>query len=247
MSEIKISKPYDDVELQFYEKSHRFKANGEWVDLSVSAITGIVDKSRPLIYWATGLMRDNLIAILEENSDAKIGHDDIIFASKLHAQFLKKAADKGTMVHNWIEKFLKGLDPELPEEREIKNGVLAFLKWMDKNDVKMLNSESHIYSKKHKYAGILDLEAEVNGKLAIVDFKTSNGLYPEMRLQVAGYQIAMEEMTGKEYEERWLIRFDKETGEFHDHLLGDFAKDKKAFIGAIPLKRRIKELDTYKK
>ena len=81
-----------------------------------------------------------------------------------------------------------------------------------------------------------------DGKLSIIDFKTSSGIWPEMRFQVAAYQQArMEETKNKKYE-RWIVRFGKDTAEFEAKQLNNFKKDITAFLGAFEAHRRLKEL-----
>lgn len=241
------------IELVFDEKRHSFLVNGERI-ISVTRATSVVDKSRPLIYWAVGLTKDflmqNLATLIDDNKGDKIA-SIIEEASKQHSIKKQQAANTGTQVHDWVEQFIKAKTkkdwPKIPDDPQVYNGVSAFLKWVDEHNVEFKSSEKHIYSKKYKYAGIMDAEAIINNKLCVIDFKTSKGIYPEMRFQVAGYQAASEEERGKKYSgNKWLARFDKETGEFEAHEFNDQEKDFKAFLAALELRRRLLELDDYK-
>lgn len=234
------TKPYKDIVLEFDETRHIFYVNGEKLNTSVTGITGIIDKSGALVGWAVKLFREFLLEKISSNKN--ITEDDVLSGSKQHIIAKQKAGDIGTEIHKWAELYIKKKNPPMPEDEKVKNGALAFLKWIDENKVKFINSEECIYSKKYKYAGILDLEAKVNGELCIVDFKSSNGVYDDMRFQVAGYQLAKEEMTGKKYDTRWLIQFGKETGDFKAHRLDDYKKDRDAFLACLTIKRRLAEL-----
>lgn len=243
------------VELKFEEGRHRFTVNGKSI-LSVTAGTSIIDKSRPLIYWAVGLTKDFLMENLSNLINDKKGDKIVALieeASKQHSIRKQKAADIGTQVHDWVEKFIKAKTkedyPEIPKDANVYNGVSAFLKWVDEDKVKFISSEKHIYSKKYNYAGIMDAEAVIGGKMCVVDFKTSKGIYPEFRFQVAAYQNAVEEETGKKYAgDKVLARFGKEDGEFEVHPYGDHDKDFKGFLNALNLRRRLKEITpAYKK
>lgn len=245
-------KLYDGtIELCFDENKHRFTANGVYVFPSVTAATGVIDKSRPLIYWAVGLTKDylmgNLQVLIDDVKGDKIA-TLIDEAIKQHSIKKEKAADVGTQVHDWVEKFIKAKSkkdwPEIPKDPQIFNGITAFLKWTDEYEVEFKSSEKLIYSKKYKYAGIMDAEAVIKRKFCVIDFKTSKAIYPEMRFQVAAYQAAAEEESGKDYSgNKWLARFDKETGEFEAHEFAEQDKDFKAFLAALDLKRRLKELE----
>jgi hypothetical protein len=129
----------------------------------------------------------------------------------------------------------------MPDDPKILNGVNAFLRWKDEHKVKLLHSEKITYSRKHDYTGIIDIIAEVNGERCIVDIKTSNGIYDEMRLQVAAYMWAEMEETSEEYAGRWIIRLGKEPDEngdpdveavYLDHKRDAFKRDFKAFLAA---------------
>ena len=96
--------------------------------------------------------------------------------------------------------------------KEMRNAIDSFLEWTKENKVVFRLSEQKIYSREHGFAGTLDAEGMVNGKRTIIDFKTSNALYPEMFLQAAAYLKAREEETGKEYDGGiQILRLSKEN------------------------------------
>lgn len=239
-----IEKKIDDKTiLTFNEELHRFKVNGESVP-GVTSITGIIDKSGPLIYWAVNLATDYLKNIIQAGTIISYGH--IEEAASQHTIKKEDAANAGTLVHKWAERFITGKETgENIEDPRIKNGVFAFLKWVKDTNIKFRDSEFIVYSKKHKYAGILDLVAEIDGKLVLVDFKTSKSIYNEMRYQVAAYQCAYEEMTGNKIDHRIIVRFDKETGDFEAVKLDNYKKDLKVFLACLTIKTRDKELKKW--
>jgi hypothetical protein len=246
------------VLLEFDEIRHQFTIDGERI-LGVTSCTGMIDKSRPLIYWAVGLTKSYLvdnIDTLSKLTDPEQINALIEEAGKQHQIKKEQAATIGSQVHKWVEQFIKAKVkkevPELPDQKkdpQVFNGVLAFMKWADEHQVKFLSSERFVYSKKHNYAGIMDCEAVINGKKSVVDFKTSNGIYNEMRYQVAAYQAAVEEEEKKKYPgDKWIVRFGKEDGEFEAHQYDDHEKDFEVFLAALTIKRRDLELYVpYKK
>jgi hypothetical protein len=193
------------VKIKFYPESHRYYVDGK-PKSGVTTFIGIKDKSRPLVMWATELFRDHLLAI-----KGTISHDDVYAGSTLHEERKQEAANIGTEVHDWVEQYVKGTSPEMPQSQEAQIGVNAFLDWEAANKVKFLSSERVVYSKKHDFIGKMDIEAMVNGKLCLIDIKTSNGMYNDYAMQTAAYVRADEEETGKKYSGRWLIRLAKET------------------------------------
>jgi len=237
--------------IDFYERWHQYFRRG--IDkkiISVTQATGVIDKSRPLIYWATGLARDYLL-----NLQGEITEEEIVYACSLHAKIKKEAADTGTQIHDLAHNYIKAkLErkplpsvKDIPMSDEVANGYVAFLKWNDEHKVKYIATEKIVYSRKYDYVGIMDAKAVVNGELAAVDFKSGNGIYDEMRMQVAAYQQADSEESHSKYGDKWIIRFGKDDGEFHAHQFNNHAKDFKAFLNALELKRRLIELENERK
>lgn len=208
------------VKVRFYGSTpdkpnrHMYFVNNKRVT-GVTTFLNVIDKSTGLIIWATELFRDYL---LEKHPN--ITEEDIHTGCSLHRARKQEAADIGTKVHEWCELYVrakiagkKGQIPDMPEDKAVQIGVNAFLDWERANKVKFLSTERLLYSKKHDYVGTLDIEAMVNGKLALVDLKTGNSLYNTVLAQTAAYQKADEEESGRKYETRWAIRLAKETEE----------------------------------
>lgn len=215
-----------EVKIKFYPNSHAYKVTDEkngLKDKRVKGVTtylGIKDKSAPLVIWATELAGWNLIDKLR--SGKVITEEDIMEAVPLHRKKLEEASNIGQKIHDWCEYFIKHNigengyedDPILPDEKEILLGINSFLYWYNEHDVKFISSERIVYSRKEQAIGILDIEAKVDGKLALIDLKTSNGLYNAVRFQTATYvKFDEEENPDKKYDERWAIRLSKETEE----------------------------------
>lgn len=193
--------------VKFYPNSHRYIVNGKPTGGSVTSIISIYDKSQALVTWATELAREYLLEI----GVGKITEENIYESCELHAIKKKEAADVGTKIHDWCDKFIRNENPPMPEEKEVQIGVNAFMEWIADNKVKFISSERAVYSRKHDFVGKMDIEAKVNGKLCLIDLKSSNGLYNTMYMQTAAYVKADEEESGKKYQGRWLLRLAKET------------------------------------
>jgi hypothetical protein len=208
-----------EVELKFDPITHTYTVDGEIV-LGVTSITGVLDKPA-LLYW----VNNTDMKYLEEALKVGMRIDEISkvsIISGMKGLFRKRsgeAADIGTAVHAYLEKYLKaGINkeplPPMPVNELINKSVQAFLDWTKENNVKFLSSEKKIYSKQYKYAGTLDAEAMVDGKYCIVDFKTSSGIYPEMFIQTAAYAKAIEEEMNKKVAQVWILRIPKDGSEF---------------------------------
>ncbi len=240
MQEIKLYKGKEII--KFDEGRHRFYDPKGNLLPGVTTITGVVDKSGPLMGWAIKMMA--IYLNLELGKGNKINSGIIEKAKREYRRIKTEAADIGTEIHKWVEQWIKGEKPEMPEDERVVNGITAFLKFQKEHKIKWLETERIIYSKKKKYAGILDAIGIMDGKLTLIDFKSSSGIYDEMRFQVAGYKLAYEEETGKKIDQSIIVKFGKETGDFEVKILDDSKKDEKAFLACLELQRRLKELKT---
>lgn len=222
------------------DKHKLFDKDGNQI-LSVSKISGIIDKSPALMGWAAKMMGLYLLGEKEKGND-KITEELIDRAKKEYRFIQQKAKDVGKEVHDWIHQKIIGKNPEMPEDEQVVNGITAYLKFQKQHKVKWLETERVVYSKKYKYGGFLDGIGIMDNELILPDFKSSNGFWPEMEIQLAGYDIAYTEETGKKPKKHLIIRFGKDTGEFEVKYLNNIEKSRKAFLGLIPVVRRLEEL-----
>jgi hypothetical protein len=242
-------KLYDGKVIIFFEekdwggnKIHVYTKVDGVKPMSVTKVTGTIDKSNFLIPWAIRLMGQYLKELKQV-----ITHTEIDLATKEWRKAKEEAADVGTLAHDWIEQHIKGLNPEMPTHPSVMNCVSAYLKWEGDQKIKWLHNEKIVYSKKHDYVGKLDAICKIKGKTYLIDYKSSKGLYPEFYLQTAGYQLAYEEENGKSIDGRILLHLGKEDGAFEAREIGEYEKDKKAFVGLLVTKKRLIELERYGK
>lgn len=235
------------ITIGFWEARHRYSliVNGiperNWL-LSVTAATGMIDKSRVLMKWATGLAKEFLEDKLKRGF--LFSEEMIVEACNLYNVKREEAATKGSDAHAWIESYINGEKPEMPDDENVISSINAFLDWEKKNKVKWVTTEQIVYSKKYGYVGLFDALAVIDRKTVLIDFKTSKGVYNDYLYQISAYRHAYEEETGKKLSGNSLIvRFDKETAKFEVHECLDHEKDFKVFLGALEIKKREKELD----
>lgn len=193
---------------------------------SVTTILGLLGKGDALNYWAAGCacdyIRDNLETI--KNPSGPHAVDEVFKTAKSAFKTASKTAiDIGSHVHDAIEQYIKSgkdLSGTLPDE--VANSFLAFLEWEKTMNAEWLNSEITLISQKHGYAGTADAVVKLNGRIYLIDFKTSKAIYDEYAIQVAAYAEALEEMyPGKTVDGVGILRIDKITGEpeFRDFSL----------------------------
>ena len=137
---------------------------------------------------------------------------------KAHQRTLEKAGDIGTQAHLMIEWILRtaigaaaGPKPAISTPAAI--AVRAFQAWAVSVNLKPVLIERVVYSKRHKFAGTLDLLARVNGQLVMVDFKTGKAIYGESTLQAAAYSAALVEMGYLEPVRSLVVRLPKVQGD----------------------------------
>lgn len=182
----------------------------------VTTYNGIKDKSVPLKFWVAKITVKFLASVLTTRGITKF---DLEEARKIHTVRTQEAAGAGTKVHDWIEHFIKGNNPSMPEEANVLNGVNAFLQWVEERDVHFVASEVILYSKKYDFCGQADFICYFGkewNQLFLGDFKASNGLYNDVMLQTAPYAKTIEEMGIIEtmeqqgVDKKWLIKAKKE-------------------------------------
>lgn len=223
--EPKITELYKGkVTVRFFPTSHQYwvSVNGEKFKRGTGVTTycGIKDKSKPLQMWQQQITADYLLGKIELGEKVDI---DMALEAVVQCDIRRdEAADIGKEIHGWCEQYIKhkmklpGFEsiPDIPNFPEAVTGVNSFFAWEKEHKVKYLASERVVYSMKHKYMGTMDLEAMIDGEHCAGDFKSSNGLYNGVRMQVAGYAEAVNEEAGKQLiKKRWAIRLSKYSEE----------------------------------
>lgn len=120
---------------------------------------------------------------------------------------MKKIVGWGNNVHETIEKILLGKLPKV--NPLIEPSIEAFLKWFKNHRVDVLGIEKRVVSKDHFYSGTLDVLAEIDGKLGILDLKTSKRIWDNYFVQTAAYLNAYNEEGGGKAETCWILRVDQ--------------------------------------
>ena len=121
---------------------------------------------------------------------------------------LETAAKRGTSVHNSIEIFLKyGVRDYDPEFAGYADG---FFEWWDNNSPEVVGSEFRVYHKLFSYAGTVDMLAYIDGKLCLIDFKTTYKLIlKNCRVQLEAYLQALK-THGIEIERKFILHLCKD-------------------------------------
>jgi hypothetical protein len=121
-----------------------------------------------------------------------VGHNSDIIA--------QKAAKDGTLVHDAAEKLMLGQeivwlkdDGTVTYSLDVWKMILKFADFWKQVKPELVATEYHLFSDEHKFAGTADIIVKIDGKLWLLDIKTSNSVHTSHYLQLAAYAKAWSE------------------------------------------------------
>lgn len=147
------------------------------------------------------------------------------------------SAHIGTITHYLAECHFKNKEPDLqdyaPSDVEIaRKSFESLKKFLTAHSFKPLLIEHPITSDLYKFGGTIDWYGELDGENTLIDLKTSNAVYPEMRVQVAAYEYLLGEQNYPA-KNKIILRVDKQSGEYAIHQFGDLSKEWAFFINLV--------------
>lgn len=119
----------------------------------------------------------------------------------------EKSAQEGTMVHEVIEGLLGEKPISIPDN--LVPLVTAFHAFQKQHEIIPHQIETQIVSRRHAYAGTIDVLAQVDGRLGVLDIKTSYVIYRDYGIQTAAYVEALHEQESMPQLTRWILRLDQ--------------------------------------
>ena len=119
-----------------------------------------------------------------------------------------KSADEGTRVHEAAEAILTGKEPVIAPD--IAPAVKAFKNFIEERNVQVDPEyvERRVAHFSERYAGTIDAVALIDGKLGLLDLKTSVAIYRDYTLQLAAYFPPLQEDL-RNMQTRWILRVDQ--------------------------------------
>lgn len=150
----------------------------------------------------------------------------------------KRALQIGTAVHAMIEAHMRGYDdvgvwaevPNILTTSEDLDPVEAcypaYLAWRGRHDVQPISIEVSLVSELHQYGGTHDVIAMVDGRRALLDFKTCktarDDVYLNHKLNMAAHaRLWAEHCPDQPIQEYHLINLPKDGTPFAAHVFGD--------------------------
>jgi hypothetical protein len=110
------------------------------------------------------------------------------------------AGVRGHKVHQMITELLNGrtikmedkvLNPDTGEQEFIEldeyEALLSFAEWFKEVKPEPIQNEVAVINREVGFAGTVDFVCKINGELWIIDFKTSQYIWPSYEIQVAAY------------------------------------------------------------
>ena len=180
-----------EVVIEFLPKSHRYHLIKDGKELEkkkrltgVTSFTGQLDKSTPLMIWATRLYTKTVKELMgEPREDSMFSKDDVesmLQSGELaYTEAKEKAAGIGDYVHEFAEQYSIDKNEERAYDRTIEklgepteemkvaidHGCTGFINWLKETKATIVSAEQIVYSRKLGFVGRYDAIIEIDGKI----------------------------------------------------------------------------------
>jgi hypothetical protein len=146
--------------------------------IGVTTIIGRFKDSGGLLWWA-----------FEQGKAAERGEINSLYDKR------DEAGESGTLAHSMVESHIKALpEPDLsgyPEEvaKQAEQGFANYLEWESNNNIEIVRQETPLVSELYAFGGTPDgIGYDGQRRRILLDWKTSNGVYPDYLIQLAAYK-----------------------------------------------------------
>lgn len=186
-----------DINIEFNEKNHRYKVNGEYYPSVTTIIDSVVPKN--LAWWGMAVGVNAATKLIQQGIVTEFTDpDEIVTAirdNRLSVYHIRdEKGEEGTAVHKAMEDYAKtGEVPDLGKYKpEVRPKVRALANFLLDYRPRVLNSEVRVASLEYRYAGTYDLRVEIQGLgVGIIDLKTGKRIYPDSQFpQLEAYEQA---------------------------------------------------------
>lgn len=236
------------VELVPVRSSHMYRIdNSATLSPGVTTILNVINKPY-LVPWAAKEAAKRIQAYLLQHAvDRPLTADEIVElveeGRQAHVEKKEAAADVGTRAHRAVNEIIEGREPVLTDD--IRPCVEAFQSWQAKSGIVMKVGDTKVASKIYGFGGSLDALGSKDGKLILIDFKTSNHWNDEFAFQVAAYCHAFTETFGAVVQEAMILKLGKTEPTFEVKRVKDILGSFGVFLSALRLyrERQIKQFE----
>lgn len=118
---------------------------------------------------------------------------------------MREAGERGDKIHQAISAVLRGEEVRIDskflnktneqlEELTLEecDAILSFVNWRNENSPESIAWDVTVFSDKYDYAGSIDYICRIDGKTWIIDFKSSQNIWPSFEIQVSAYKKPIE-------------------------------------------------------
>lgn len=186
----------NELDFEFKSDNSIYKYNGRIVPRVTEIISGTINEEY-LLLWANSLG----------------------FRHLKYKEELQKAADIGTIAHSEIEMFFK--DGAIGSTASFN----AFLRWYEpiKDKIEIIANEEQLVCQ--WFGGTYDMLIKIEGRIFLVDFKTSNHISYRYYMQLAAYRYMLYHIKGINIDGTIILQLHKTRPEFKEYVL-DFSISK---------------------
>lgn len=106
------------------------------------------------------------------------------------------AGERGTMIHGAIEMLLKGDSVLFNDSWDAKamKQLYGFVNWYRDTKPEIIANEAFVWNQACGYAGTVDIICRIDGRMWLLDVKSSGDIYPSHHVQTQAYARAWNEM-----------------------------------------------------
>lgn len=217
-----------------------YKTTGGLKVPGVTTVLGILNKPA-LLDWAAKEERKGVMECLLNKK--------ILPEKHFYTTLRDTAASIGTICHFMCECHLKGLEADLSEFEpsqvsQAENGYIKFLDFWDKSGFNVLTTEQALVHEGLGFGGTIDIVCnDKDGRLVLLDLKTSKAIYPEYWSQVAAYREMWDFNNQNKIARNIIIRIGKdEANDLEVIENNELASHYKLFLGALMCYKAQKEI-----
>ena len=178
--------------------------SGEYVFPSVTYITSAL-RSEALIGWAAKVTAER--AVTETEWRDWPDQQALAYLKAAHNEAKTKGGNRGTGVHEYMEKRLGGAPPG-QALTGYQRAVEAFLDEV-KPQAQLIETSVYCDKPDERWAGTTDFcgsFARVDGQPCLADWKTSKDLWPEAEMQLSAYALGSQFWIGEDGQEyEWQV------------------------------------------
>jgi hypothetical protein len=173
----------DFRDVEHFKKTTGYDIDGTWVP-RVTSIVGI--KAKPALYRFYASLNN-----FQEGERIK-----------------EQSATEGTLVHETVQDLVVGKNPDI--DPSVKPAVDAAMRFIEENKIVIDPDfiERRVVNSEEGYAGTTDALATIEGKVGVLDIKTSQAIYRDYDLQTSAYVAALIDEVPK-LSTRWILRIDQ--------------------------------------